>query len=150
MKASWVRLGRIAFPAIVTNAVGPIAVGVLTGMVATHGADALAAWGIGARIDAVFLLLPLHCRERSVRSWVKLWGAFTSACVRGSSEVDAVCGWLGGNCVPVHYDSRAVASRSIFFRSGRSDATCGLFADCARRLCIYWCRFDLVFSLQCC
>ncbi len=58
MKASWVRVGRVAFPAIVTNAVGPIAVGVLTGMVALHGPDALAAWGIGARIDAVFLLLP--------------------------------------------------------------------------------------------
>jgi len=58
MLDSWTRVGRVALPAIVTNAVGPLAVGVLTGMVATHGPDALAAWGIGARIDAVLLLLP--------------------------------------------------------------------------------------------
>ena len=58
MLNSWKRLGQVAVPAIVTNAVGPLAVGVLTGMVALHGSDALAAWGIGARIDAVLLLFP--------------------------------------------------------------------------------------------
>jgi len=99
--ASWKRVGRVAVPAIVTNAVGPLSVGVLTGMVATHGPEALAAWGIGARVDAVLLLVPFalsgaispfvgqnwgaHLRARVATGlristgFVVLWGAGSAA-----------------------------------------------------------------------
>lgn len=55
---SWWQVGRVAGPAMVTNAVGPFAVGIITAMVARHGPAALAAWGIGARVDAVLLMTP--------------------------------------------------------------------------------------------
>ena len=58
MWASWRTVARVAVPASVTNAIGPFAVGLLTVMVAAHGADALAAWGIGARVDALLMLVP--------------------------------------------------------------------------------------------
>jgi len=55
---SWWAIARVAVPAMVTNAVGPFAVGVITTMIAVHGPGALAAWGIGARIDALVLMAP--------------------------------------------------------------------------------------------
>ena len=48
----------VGIPAAVTNALGPIAVGLITVIVASYGPKALAAYGIGARIDALFLLVP--------------------------------------------------------------------------------------------
>ena len=98
MKASWVRLGRIAFPAIVTT--GPIAVGVLTGMVATHGADALAAWGIGARIDAIFTAA--FCTVGSGHPFVGQNFGAHGARVRVPEVMRFVVGW--GAIVSVHYD----------------------------------------------
>ena len=56
---SWKRVGRVAIPAIITNAVGPLSIGVLTGMVAAHGPNALPPGERGARVDAVLLLVPL-------------------------------------------------------------------------------------------
>ena len=58
MLSSWWTVGRVAGPAVATNAVGPFAVGILTTMLAQYGPSALAAWGIGARVDAVVLLVP--------------------------------------------------------------------------------------------
>lgn len=58
MVDSWWSIGRVAVPAMVTNAVGPFAVGLLTTMIAAHGPAALAAWGIGARIDSLVLMAP--------------------------------------------------------------------------------------------
>ena len=45
--------------ALVTNAVGPLAIGVLTGLVGQHGPSAVAAWGVGARVDAILLMVPM-------------------------------------------------------------------------------------------
>jgi putative MATE family efflux protein len=58
LRASWWAVGRVAGPAAVTNAVGPFAVGLLTALLSRHGPEALAAGGIGARLDAVLLLAP--------------------------------------------------------------------------------------------
>ena len=58
MVESWRTIGRVAVPAMVTNAVGPFALGLLTTMVAAHGPFALAAWGIGARLNALVLMVP--------------------------------------------------------------------------------------------
>ena len=55
---SWWTVLQVAGPAAITNAIGPFAVGLLTVMLARHGPAALAAWGIGARVDAVLLLVP--------------------------------------------------------------------------------------------
>jgi putative MATE family efflux protein len=50
---------RVGVPAVVTNALGPLAVTLVTGMVATQGPAALAAWGTGARVDALAMIAPV-------------------------------------------------------------------------------------------
>jgi len=77
--SSWVSVGRVAVPAMVTNAVGPFAVGILTTMLAAHGPEALAAWGIGARVDAVLMLIP-NALSSALSPFVgQNWGAHLRA-----------------------------------------------------------------------
>lgn len=52
------RVLSVGVPAAVTNALGPLAVALITGIVATYGEAALAGYGIGARLDAVVLIAP--------------------------------------------------------------------------------------------
>ncbi|MBB3331029.1 putative MATE family efflux protein [Halomonas campaniensis] len=51
--ASWQELGRIAGPAAITSVFTPIAMGLLTRIVAGHGHDAVAGFGVGTRIEAI-------------------------------------------------------------------------------------------------
>lgn len=50
---SWRELGRIAGPAALTSVFTPIAMGLLTRIVAGYGHDAVAGFGVGTRIDAI-------------------------------------------------------------------------------------------------
>lgn len=59
LRRSWAAVGRVAAPAVVTNAAGPLAVAALTGLLAQHGPAAVAAWGVGARVDGLLLLVPM-------------------------------------------------------------------------------------------
>lgn len=55
---SWKAVGVIAIPATVTNLLQPVALGVVTRMIAGYGPGAVAAWGAGSRIT-VFALIPV-------------------------------------------------------------------------------------------
>ncbi|MDZ7852712.1 MAG: MATE family efflux transporter [Halomonas sp.] len=57
--ASWRELGRIAGPAAVTSVFTPIALGLITRIVAGHGHDAVAGFGVGSRIEAISLIAVL-------------------------------------------------------------------------------------------
>lgn len=50
---------RVGVPAVLTNALGPLAITLLTGIVAAQGPAALAAWGTGARVDALAMIAPV-------------------------------------------------------------------------------------------
>ena len=52
------RILSVGLPAILSNVMGPLATGLLTSLVAVYGAEALAAYGIGARVDALLLIIP--------------------------------------------------------------------------------------------
>ena len=58
MKESWNRILSVGIPAVISNIMGPLATALLTSMVAVYGAEAIAAYGIGARIDALLLIIP--------------------------------------------------------------------------------------------
>ena len=58
MKASWGSILSVGIPAIISNVMGPLATALLTSMVAVYGSEAIAAYGIGARIDALLLIIP--------------------------------------------------------------------------------------------
>lgn len=53
------RILSVGLPAALTNVLGPISVAVVTAIVAQQGNDALGAYGIGARLDALILIVPL-------------------------------------------------------------------------------------------
>jgi len=53
---SWRNLMRIGLPAMLTNAIIPIANGIVMAIVATHGVNAVAGFGIAMRIEPVALI----------------------------------------------------------------------------------------------
>ncbi len=53
---NWCEVMTISLPAALSNMMTPLANGVLTAMVAVHGAEAVAAFGVGNRIEALALL----------------------------------------------------------------------------------------------
>ncbi|CCG09307.1 MATE family efflux transporter [Pararhodospirillum photometricum] len=53
---SWRSMLIIGLPAAATQAIAPLAQGLLTRLVATHGAEAVAAWGVAMRIEAFAIL----------------------------------------------------------------------------------------------
>ena len=55
---SWKTVGAIAGPATLTNLLEPMALGVITRLIADYGAGAVAAWGAGSRVSA-FVLIPV-------------------------------------------------------------------------------------------
>ncbi|MCZ6634972.1 MAG: MATE family efflux transporter [bacterium] len=55
---SWKAVGAIGVPATVTNLLEPMALGVITRLIAGYGPSAVAAWGAGSRITA-FVLIPV-------------------------------------------------------------------------------------------
>ncbi|WP_163557469.1 MATE family efflux transporter [Halomonas sp. NO4] len=50
---SWRELSRIAVPAAITSVFTPLAMGMLTRIMAGHGHDAVAGFGVGTRLDAI-------------------------------------------------------------------------------------------------
>ena len=72
---SWRQLARIAVPATATNIMQPLSIGIVTRMVAIHGADAVAAWGAGSRI-AAFVLIPVFATCSGLVPFIgQNWGA---------------------------------------------------------------------------
>lgn len=53
---SWRRMLQIGLPAMVTNAVVPVASGIAVAMVANYGVDAVAGFGVGVRVEPLALV----------------------------------------------------------------------------------------------
>jgi len=53
---SWRKLLRIGFPAMLTNAIIPVANGIVVAMIASYGVDAVAGFGIAMRIEPIALI----------------------------------------------------------------------------------------------
>lgn len=56
---NWKKLLEIAIPAIGANIMTPLAAGIMTAMIARHGAEAVAGFGVGARIESLSLLITM-------------------------------------------------------------------------------------------
>lgn len=57
LKQSWQDILHVGIPAAGTNAIIPIAVGVITGMLARYGPEAVAGFGVATRIEALTLVV---------------------------------------------------------------------------------------------
>lgn len=56
LRDSWRRILAIGAPAAATNLLAPVSAGILTRMVSEHGLDAVAAYGVGTRIEGLALV----------------------------------------------------------------------------------------------
>jgi len=54
---SWRRMLHVGLPAIGTNAIVPIANGIIVAMIASYGIDAVAGFGIAMRVEPIFLIV---------------------------------------------------------------------------------------------
>jgi putative MATE family efflux protein len=54
--ASWRAMLHVGLPAILTNAIVPLSNGIVVAMIASYGADAVAGYGIGVRIESFALI----------------------------------------------------------------------------------------------
>ncbi|RTE65632.1 MATE family efflux transporter [Amphritea opalescens] len=55
----WMMVMKIGFPAALSNMMTPIAAAIMTAIVATHGPEAVAAFGVGSRLESLSLLANL-------------------------------------------------------------------------------------------
>lgn len=53
---SWKTVLHIGFPASLTNMINPAAIGFITALIAVHGSEAVAAFGVATRIEALSLI----------------------------------------------------------------------------------------------
>jgi putative MATE family efflux protein len=57
LRKSWVDILHVGIPAAGTNVIIPIATGVITAMIARHGPEAVAGFGVASRIESVTLVV---------------------------------------------------------------------------------------------
>ena len=55
----WMMVMRIGFPAALSNMMTPLAAAIMTAVVASHGAEAVAAFGVGSRLESLALIANL-------------------------------------------------------------------------------------------
>ncbi|MEE2644259.1 MAG: MATE family efflux transporter [Myxococcota bacterium] len=57
--ASWRAIASIGIPAAMTNALTPFAAGLITALIALHGEEMIAGYGLAIRFEGLFLLVPM-------------------------------------------------------------------------------------------
>lgn len=73
--SSWSRILSVGLPAAVTNALAPVAVAVMTWLVARHGTEAVAAYGVGSRVEGLLLIVPMALGASLTPFIGQNWGA---------------------------------------------------------------------------
>jgi hypothetical protein len=72
---SWKRILSVGLPAAITNALTPISTAILTAFIARHGSDTVAAYGLGSRLDGLFLI-PSMALSMALTPFIgQNWGA---------------------------------------------------------------------------
>ncbi|MEX1365216.1 MAG: MATE family efflux transporter, partial [Nannocystaceae bacterium] len=59
LRRSWWSILSVGLPAAVTNALAPVATAVLTWLIAREGTEAIAAYGVGSRVEGLLLIAPM-------------------------------------------------------------------------------------------
>lgn len=97
--ASWVEILRVGLPATATNIVPPLAAGLLTGLVAGYGSEAVAAFGAGTRIEMLAMVIPMAITAAIGPLVGQNWGAGHLERVAQAARLgERVC-FAWGTCV---------------------------------------------------
>jgi Na+-driven multidrug efflux pump len=57
LRKSWVDILHVGIPAAGTNAIIPIATGVITAMLARYGPETVAGFGVASRVESLMLVM---------------------------------------------------------------------------------------------
>ncbi len=72
---SWKQILSVGLPAAITNALMPISTALLTSFIARYGSDAVAAYGLGSRLDGL-LMIPAMALSMALTPFIgQNWGA---------------------------------------------------------------------------
>jgi putative MATE family efflux protein len=55
--SNWIKISQVAIPAFLNNLINPIAMFVLTKLVAKHGENVVAGFGVGTRVESLFAIV---------------------------------------------------------------------------------------------
>lgn len=72
---SWRAILSVGIPAALTNMLAPVATGVMTALISTHGKAAVAAWGVGSRLEGLVLIAPMALSGALTPFIGQNWGA---------------------------------------------------------------------------
>ena len=75
LRKSWWSILSVGLPAAVTNALAPVATAVLTWLIARHGTEAVAAYGVGSRVEGLLLIAPMALGAALTPFIGQNWGA---------------------------------------------------------------------------
>lgn len=75
LRESWKSILSVGIPAALTNVLAPVATGVLTALIATRGHAAVAAWGVGSRLEGLVLIAPMALSAALTPFVGQNWGA---------------------------------------------------------------------------
>lgn len=72
---SWKRILSVGLPAAITNILAPVATAILTGLIARSGPEAVAAYGVGSRMEGLVLIAPMAVSASLTPFVGQNWGA---------------------------------------------------------------------------
>ena len=72
---SWRAIVSVGVPAAISNALAPIATAVMTALIARHGHEAVAAYGVGSRLEGLLLIAPFALTAALTPFIGQNWGA---------------------------------------------------------------------------
>lgn len=75
LRDSWRSILSVGIPAALTNMLAPVATGVMTALIATQGSAAVAAWGVGSRLEGLVLIAPMALSAALTPFVGQNWGA---------------------------------------------------------------------------
>lgn len=81
---SWRAILSVGVPAALTNALAPVAIAVMTALIAAHGTAAVAAWGVGSRLEGMVLIAPMALSAALTPFIGQNWGAHRQDRVAGA------------------------------------------------------------------
>ena len=75
LRDSWRSILSVGVPSAMSNMLAPVATGVMTALIATQGNAAVAAWGVGSRLEGLVLIAPMALSAALTPFIGQNWGA---------------------------------------------------------------------------
>lgn len=98
---SWKSIVSVGVPAAITNALAPVATAVMTALIAREGHEAVAAYGVGSRVEGLLLIAPWGLTAALTPFIGQNWGAHqvdrVGAAIKISNRfvfIWGTCAWL--------------------------------------------------------